>query len=43
LGLVLIGIFIVLTGIGYQKWLEPMLERWLRGVRMRKGQATGSS
>ncbi len=36
-GLVLIGIFIVLTGIGYQKWLEPTLERWLRDVRMRRG------
>jgi hypothetical protein len=27
LGLVLIGAFIVLTGIGYQKWLEPTLAR----------------
>ena len=42
LGLVLIGVFIVLTGIGYQKWLEPPLERWLRDVRMRKGQTIGS-
>jgi uncharacterized membrane protein len=39
LGLVLVGVFIVLTGIGYQKWLEPTLERWLRDVRMRKGHA----
>jgi hypothetical protein len=36
---VLVGVFIVLTGIGYQKWLEPTLERWLRDVRMRKGHA----
>ena len=34
-GLVLIGVFIVLSGIGYQKWLEPALEGWLRGVRIR--------
>ena len=34
-GLVLIGIFIVLSGIGYQKWLEPALEGWLRRGRMR--------
>ncbi len=30
LGLVLIGVFIVLTGIGYQKVVEPALERWAR-------------
>lgn len=35
LGLVLIGVFIVLTGIGYQKWLEPALERWLRNFKLR--------
>lgn len=34
LGLVLIGAFIVLTGIGYQKWLEPALERWVAARRL---------
>ena len=33
LGLVLVGTFIVLTGVGYQKWLEPALERWARDWR----------
>lgn len=35
LGLVLVGTFIVLTGVGYQKWLEPALERWARDWRAR--------
>jgi len=39
LGLVLVGVFIVLTGIGYQKWLEPTLERWVRGLKGRSGRA----
>lgn len=32
---VLILAFIVLTGIGYQGWLGPALERWSRDVRTR--------
>lgn len=36
LGLVLVGVFIVLTGIGYQKVVEPALERWARGWKARR-------
>jgi uncharacterized membrane protein len=35
LGLVLIGVFIVLTGIGYQKVAEPALARWVQDFKLR--------